>query len=90
MHRVLKPGGRVIMQALNKEFPKWKLFCIKIRMIFHKAGRNVTNYHIDAYALAHTQEEVEMFFKKSDFHILKMEGKKNQWMFTIIAEKNIS
>jgi ubiquinone/menaquinone biosynthesis C-methylase UbiE len=90
MHRVLKPGGRIIMQALNKEFPKWKLFCIKIRMIFNQAGRNVTNYHVDAYALAHTREEVEMFFKKSDFHVLKTEGKKNQWMFTIIAEKNIS
>lgn len=90
MHRVLKPGGRVIMQALNKEFPKWKLFFIKIRMILRKAGRNVTNYHIDAYTLAHAQEEVEMLFKKSYFHVLNIEGKKNQWMFTIIAEKNIS
>ena len=87
MHRIIKPGGRVILEALNKEFPKWKLFGIKISMLFNHAGRDVTKYHVDAYSLAHTQEEVELFFKNSGFNILEKEGKKNDWKFTIVAEK---
>jgi|WetSurMetagenome_2_1015567.scaffolds.fasta_scaffold01605_9 ubiquinone/menaquinone biosynthesis C-methylase UbiE len=87
MHRVLKPHGRIIFEALNRDFPKWKLFGIKIGMLFNSAGRDVTRYHVDAYQLAHTQEEVEMFFKKSGFDILESEGKKNEWKFIIVAEK---
>jgi hypothetical protein len=56
-------------------------------MLFNRAGRDVTRYHIDAYHLAHTQDEVEMFFKKSGFDILEKEGKKNEWKFIIVAEK---
>jgi len=87
MMRVLKPGGKVILEALNRDFPTWKLSLIKIRMLFNRAGRDVTRYHIDAYHLAHTQDEVEMFFKKSGFDILEKEGKKNEWKFIIVAEK---
>ncbi|HIG99172.1 MAG TPA: methyltransferase domain-containing protein, partial [Thermoplasmata archaeon] len=87
MNRVLKPKGKVIFEALNRNFPRWRLFGIKIGMLSKLAGRDVTKYHIDAYALAHTQEEVEMFFKNAGFTILEKEGKKNEWKFMIIAEK---
>jgi len=87
MNRVLKPRGKVIFEALNRNFPKWKLFGIKIGMLLKRAGRDVTKYHVDAYASAHTQEEVEMFFRKSGFSILEKEGKKNEWKFIIVAEK---
>jgi len=87
MNRVLKPNGKIIFEALNRNFPKWKLLGIKVGMLFNHAGRDVTKYHVDAYALAHTQEEVEMFFKKSGFTILEKEGKKNEWNFIIVAEK---
>lgn len=87
MHRVLKPGGTIIFETLNKEFPKWKLFCIKIGMLFKRSGSLVSKYHIDAYDLAYTQEEVESFFQKTGFHILRKEGKKSDWKFLIIAEK---
>jgi ubiquinone/menaquinone biosynthesis C-methylase UbiE len=87
MYRVLKPGGTVVLEALNRDFPRWKLLGIKIGMLFNRAGRDVTRYHVEAYSFAHTQEEVEMFFKKSGFHILEKAGKKNEWKFIIIAEK---
>jgi demethylmenaquinone methyltransferase/2-methoxy-6-polyprenyl-1,4-benzoquinol methylase len=87
MHRVLKPRGKIVLESLNRDFPKWKLFCIKISMLFNRAGRDVTRYHVDAYDLAHSQEEVEMFFKKSGFDILEEKGKKNEWKFIIVAEK---
>ncbi|MCX6662010.1 MAG: class I SAM-dependent methyltransferase [Euryarchaeota archaeon] len=87
MNRVLKPNGKIIFEALNRNFPKWKLFGIKVGMLLNRAGRDVTKYHVDAYALAHTQEEVEMLFNKSGFAILEKEGKKSEWKFIIVAEK---
>jgi predicted peroxiredoxin len=56
-------------------------------MLLNHAGRDVTKYHVDAYALAHTQKEVEMFFKNAGFRILEKQGKKKEWKFLIIAEK---
>lgn len=87
MNRVLKPKGRIIFEGLNGNFPRWKLFGIKVGMLLNQAGRDVIKYHVDAYALAHTQKEVEMFFQKSGFTILEKEGKKNEWKFIIVAEK---
>ncbi|MBN1860717.1 MAG: class I SAM-dependent methyltransferase [Candidatus Thermoplasmatota archaeon] len=87
MNRVLKPKGRIVFEALNRSFPKWKLYGIKIGMLLHHAGRDVTKYHVDAYACAYTQEEVETFFMASGFDILEKKGKKNQWKFIITAQK---
>jgi ubiquinone/menaquinone biosynthesis C-methylase UbiE len=87
MARVLKPGGKVIFEALNRGFPTWKLLLVKIRMLFNRAGRDVTKYHIDAYKLAHTIEQVEQFFTDAGFTIIEKEGKKNEWRFIIVAEK---
>ena len=87
MMRVLKPGGKVVLEALNRDFPTWKLLLIKIRMLFNRAGRDVTRYHVDAYKLAHTIEQVEQFFTDAGFTISEKEGKKNEWRFIIVAEK---
>ena len=85
--RILKPGGRVVLEALNKEFPKWKLFLIKIHMLFNLAGRDVVRYHIDAYQYAYTIEQVERFLTDAKFSIIKKERNKKDWKFIIIAEK---
>ena len=87
MMRVLKPGGKVILEALNRDFPTWKLLLIKIHMLFKRAGRNVTKYHIDAYELAHTIEQVEKLFIDAGFTIFEKQGNKNEWRFIIVAGK---
>jgi len=87
MMRVLKPGGKVVLEALNRDFPTWKLFSIKIHMLFNRAGRDVTKYHTDAYKLAHTLDQVEQFFIEAGFTISEKKGKKNEWKFIIVAEK---
>lgn len=87
MHRVLKPHGKVILEALNQGFPKWKLFCIKIGMLVKQAGRDVIRYHSDAYNIAYTQQQAEKFFIDSGFSIIERQGKKNEWKFILIAEK---
>lgn len=87
MYRILKPGGRVVVEALNKEFPKWKLFGIKIGMLLNHSGKDVSMYHVDAYKSAYTLEEVRMFFQKSGFTIVEQKGMKKEWKFLIVAEK---
>lgn len=87
MSRVLKPGGKVVLEELNRDFPSWKLVLIKLHMLFNRAGRDVTKYHVDAYKLAHTRESVEQFFIDAGFIILEKEGKKKEWRFIVVAEK---
>jgi ubiquinone/menaquinone biosynthesis C-methylase UbiE len=87
MGRVLKPGSKVIFEALNRDFPTWKLVLIKIRMLLNHAGQDVTKYHIDSYRLAHTIQQVEQFFTNAGFTIIEKEGKKNEWRFIVVAEK---
>jgi ubiquinone/menaquinone biosynthesis C-methylase UbiE len=87
MARVLKSGSKVIFEALNRDYPTWKLVFIKIRMWLNQAGQDVTKYHSDAYKLAHTIQQVEQFFTNAGFTIIEKEGKKNEWRFIIVAEK---
>ena len=85
--RILKPGGRVVLEALNKDFPKWRLFLIKLHMFINLAGRGVIRYHIDAYEIAYTVEQVWRFLTDAKLSIIGKEGNKKDWKFTIIAEK---
>jgi ubiquinone/menaquinone biosynthesis C-methylase UbiE len=87
MNRVLRAKGKIVFEALNRDFPKWKLLGIKVGMLLNHAGRDVTKYHVEAYTLAYTQEEVEMFVTKAGFLILEKQGKKRDWKFIIVAEK---
>jgi ubiquinone/menaquinone biosynthesis C-methylase UbiE len=87
MNRILQPHGKVVFEGLNRDFPFWKLFVIKIHMLVNKAGKNVARYHIDAYKDAHTIQQVEQLFSNAGFRIVEKEGKKKEWRFIVIAEK---
>jgi len=56
-------------------------------MLLNKVGTNVTRYHVDAYNDAHTMQQVEQFFTNAGFRIIEKEGKKKEWRFLVIAEK---
>jgi len=85
--RVLKPDGKLILEALNADFPRWKLFLIKLHMLSNSAGQEVIRYHADAYESAYTMIQVEQLLTDSRFRTLKKEGNKKDWKFVIIAEK---
>jgi len=85
--RVLKPKGKLILEALNADFPSWKLFLIKLHMLSNSAGQEVIRYHVDAYESAYTMIQVERLLTDSRFRILTKEGNKKDWKFVIIAEK---
>ena len=87
INRVLKSGGRVILECLNKDFSKWKLFLIKIRMFFKLAGSDVIRYHADAYKIAYTRDSVKKLFNDTGFKIIFEEENKKDWKFIVIAEK---
>jgi ubiquinone/menaquinone biosynthesis C-methylase UbiE len=83
--RILKPNGYLIIEALNKNYPKWKLFLTKIHMTLNSASLNVIRYHQDAYKIAFNSEELESFIINSGFVITKKEGKEKEWKFLLIA-----
>jgi ubiquinone/menaquinone biosynthesis C-methylase UbiE len=87
MNRILKPGGRVVLEALNRDFPQWKLLFIKMKMLVNHAGRDVTKYHVDAYRDAHSLDQVEKYFTSAGFIILEKIGKKGEWRFIVVAKK---
>jgi ubiquinone/menaquinone biosynthesis C-methylase UbiE len=85
--RVLKPGGRAILECLNKDFPKWRLFLIKTNMFFRAAGSDVARYHVDAYKTAYSIDSVKKLFSNAGLKIIFEEGDKKGWKFIVIAEK---
>ncbi len=85
--RVLKPKGKIVMEVLNKNFPRRKLFILKINWILKTASFEIANYFADAYKTAYSMQSVEDFLKKSGFKIAKTLGDKKDWKFIVIAEK---
>ena len=87
IHRVLKPGGRLILETLNKDFPRWKLLLIKFRMLSKHAGKQVIDYHVNSYSTAFSLDQVEQFLRHAGFTIITKEYKHHDWKFLVIAEK---
>jgi ubiquinone/menaquinone biosynthesis C-methylase UbiE len=85
--RVLKPGGKVIIEALNKDLSGFKLFLIKINMFLKLASSDVIKYHADAYKTAYRLKDVEGFLKKIGYKITYKEIDEKEWKFIIIAKK---
>jgi ubiquinone/menaquinone biosynthesis C-methylase UbiE len=87
MHRVLKPGGIVVLEELNKKFPRWKLSLLGLWMRARGAGKKVADYHAKAYPHAHTMIEVRQLFTDTGFSVLETEGKEKEWRFIVVARK---
>jgi len=85
--RILKPGCFFIVEGLNKDFSKLKLFFTKLHMIFNKSGWSVAQYHIDAYDTAYRIGSVINFFEKNGFKIVKKIYKIKDWKYIIIGKK---
>ena len=85
--RVLKPGGILVLEALNKDFSKLKLLFIKWHMILKGSSTEIARYHFDAYKTAYSIGPIKNFLKKMNFKICYTEDKVNNWKFIIIAEK---
>lgn len=85
--RVLKPEGKIVIEALNKNFPSWKLFILKIKWILKTASFDITKYFADAYKTAYSIESIKKLMIESDFKIVRTIGKKKDWKVIVAAEK---
>jgi len=87
IYRILKPGGRMILELINKDFPRWKLFLTKIHMFINSAGNEIIKYHINSYKKAYKMDQIEKLISYEGFNIILKEGRKRKWKFLLIAEK---
>jgi len=87
INRVLKPGGKLILETLNKNFPKWKLFLIKIHMKLNFANKNIIQYHLEAYKSAYTIDQINKLLEDSKIEIIRKEGHNKDWKYNIVAIK---
>lgn len=87
IQRVLKPQATLILEALNKNYPKWKLWITKLHMSFKKAGSDVIRYHIDAYETAKTKKEIKHYLQQAGFTQIEFLGDENDWKYVFIAKK---
>ena len=87
INRVLKPGGKLILEALNKNFPKWKLFLIKIHMMLNFASKNIIQYHLEAYKSAYTIDQINKLLEDGDLETMRIVGSDKNWKYKIIAIK---
>jgi ubiquinone/menaquinone biosynthesis C-methylase UbiE len=87
VNRVLKPGGKFIIEELNKNFSYLKLFVIRLLMIFKGSGFDIARYHYDAYKTACSIDCVKKLFKDTNFKIVYSEGEKKDWRYIFVAKK---
>lgn len=87
INRILKPGGKLVLEALNKKISKWKLFAIKTHMFFKSAGLDVIRYHSEAFKTAYTIQQVEHMLTNSGFKIIYKEANKKDWKYILVSEK---
>jgi ubiquinone/menaquinone biosynthesis C-methylase UbiE len=87
IHRVLRPNGRLVLEILNKEFPKWKLQIMKLHMKINGAGDKVIKYNVSSYKNALSLGQIEKLLTETGFKIINKEGKKTDWKILIVASK---
>ena len=78
VYRILKPGGRVILELINRDFPRWKLFLTKIHMFINSAGNEIIKYHINSYKKAYTMDQIERLIMHGGFNIILKEDSKSK------------
>jgi ubiquinone/menaquinone biosynthesis C-methylase UbiE len=85
--RILKPHGVMLLEALNGDFPTWKLQLAKYRMLLKLASKKVITYHIDAYKSAYSLDEIKTLVTVAQLQIERVIGTPSQWKCIIVAKK---
>lgn len=85
--RILKPDGKLILEILNNDFPKWKQLIMKIHMRINGAGKELIKYNIDSYKKILNVRQIEKTLNHIGFKIIERQGKQYDWKLLIIASK---
>ena len=85
--RVLKKDGLIFLDVLNKDFPKFRLWLIKLHMYLRGAGGAVVRYHLDSYKMAYSYNEVVLFLKNAGFSNISPGDAGVEWHYMLSASK---
>lgn len=83
--RILKPGGVLVFELLNKGFPSWQRKITKWGMKRKHASSKVIQFHINAYKTAYSPEVFQALLDKKGFTNISIIGKKHEWKFRVLA-----
>jgi len=84
---VLRRNGLLIVEMLNAEYPLWKKSLVKYQMKLKKASAHTIYYHLEAYTHAYKLTQVQTFLETNGFTLLRVEGRKSEWKYLLIAKK---
>jgi len=87
INRLLKPGGRLIIESLNPEYPWWRLWLMILGMFFKGASSQVLSYQKDAFKREYHLEQIEQSLVNASFTIIHRETQQNDWKTVVVAEK---
>ena len=87
INRVLKPGGKFILEALNKDFSHLKLLLLSIFMVLKGSGFNIARYHHDSYKTAYSINHVKKLYIDAGFEIIYSEGLNKDWKYIFVGKK---
>lgn len=87
INRVLKPGGKFILEALNKDFSHLKLLLISIFMILKGSSFDIARYHHDSYKTAYSMNHVKKLYIDAGFEIVYSEGLNKDWKYIFVGKK---
>lgn len=87
IYRILKPGGIIFFELLNKGFPLYKRIFVKLSMLCKHAHHEVIRFHIQAYSTAFSHKNIIQVLNKVGFYNPTIIGRKRAWKFQVIAYK---
>ncbi|MEM0466287.1 MAG: class I SAM-dependent methyltransferase [Candidatus Thermoplasmatota archaeon] len=87
IYRVLKPGGSIVFEVLNKDFSSVRLWFVRFHMMLRGASSMVIRYHLDAYKQAHTMDDIKKLLQPASFRNIQILGARKDWKFTVLAQK---
>lgn len=88
LFRVLRPGGYIIFNALNKDYSRLRLLLTKLHMTIRGAQGDVIRYHMDAYTMAFTEPKLRTMLSAAGFVVSPATTiSKKDWQFFLTAQK---
>ena len=88
IYRILTTGGYLVLDALNPDFSRVRLWAASKHMKFNQASSHVIKYHKDSFDCAYKSENIYEMLLETGFTPLRTRTVSYGWHYEIIASKD--